>query len=85
MNGIPCCLRTEGGESSNLVCARRYEQGFLPKELQNFAQRRYEQGFQRKELQNFAPFVRWLQRANKVEYVNMFVILSGTGRGIRKQ
>ena len=64
---------------------RRYEQGFLPKELQNFAQRRYEQGFQRKELQNFAPFVRWLQRANKVEYVNMFVILSGTGRGIRKQ
>ena len=57
----------------------------LPKELQNFAQRRYEQGFQRKELQNFAPFVRWLQRANKVEYVNMFVILSGTGRGIRKQ
>ena len=36
VNGIPCCLRTEGGESSNLVCARRYEQGFLPKELQNF-------------------------------------------------
>ena len=53
VNGIPCCWRTEGGESSNLVCARRYEQGFLPKELQNFAQRRYEQGFQRKELQNF--------------------------------
>ena len=33
----------------------------------------------------FVPFVRRLQHANKVEYVNMFVILSDTGRGILKQ
>ena len=67
VNGIPCCWRNGGGESSNLVCARRYEQGFLPK---------------KGVAQNFVPFVRRLQHANKVEHVNMFVILSDTGKGM---
>ena len=34
---------------------------------------------------NFVPFVRRLQHANKVEHVNMFVILSDTGRGMYTQ